>query len=417
MVYIVGSDMSDIRQRLAMRQVLAMAEGRAIEEQEERENPLDGRGSGGFSIYHDIGKKANIFGRGEEMEGGAWLGKDGKVHTVNDLYPNRQRRYGSQRKGMSRQDDSKMEGSGILDVLSVIPRLILGGGKKQSKKDEMEEMGASMASHIQSLHGAGGFQDFANGFKRGFLGVVKPALAIASVLPGQAGIIGKVGTIGLNLLGAGKSPIKGVRKATLNAMANGKPHHFTAKELETLHLAGLVKDVSKFKRGFTGVLSGSGDAEDHVIAGRGLKVPSASTSSGTTVYDVLAPVLTAAGVYFLNRLIDHYTAPKKEEKKEEKVIERVIERPVGRPYYRRPRYRGYGMAVEAEDSSDSDQSASDMEGGSGAYDGLGKRAKRGPLSASDPRKRRAALVKKVMSEKGLSMIKASSYIKQHGLKY
>jgi hypothetical protein len=35
--------------------------------------------------------------------------------------------------------------------------------------------------------------------------------------------------------------------------------------------------------------------------------------------------------------------------------------------------------------------------------------------ASDGRRRRAEIVKKVMAEKGLKMIEASKYVKEHGL--
>lgn len=43
-----------------------------------------------------------------------------------------------------------------------------------------------------------------------------------------------------------------------------------------------------------------------------------------------------------------------------------------------------------------------------------KKSRKAP-SASDGRRKRAEVVKKVMNEKGLSMIEASKYVKQHGL--
>ena len=46
--------------------------------------------------------------------------------------------------------------------------------------------------------------------------------------------------------------------------------------------------------------------------------------------------------------------------------------------------------------------------------GLGKK-KRKPAGADDGRRKRSAIVKKVMSDKGLSMIEASKYVKAHNL--
>jgi hypothetical protein len=49
-------------------------------------------------------------------------------------------------------------------------------------------------------------------------------------------------------------------------------------------------------------------------------------------------------------------------------------------------------------------------------DGSGKaKKKRAPASASDGRRKRAEVVKRVMREQGLKMIEASKYVKEHGL--
>jgi len=50
----------------------------------------------------------------------------------------------------------------------------------------------------------------------------------------------------------------------------------------------------------------------------------------------------------------------------------------------------------------------------GAYEGQGKKAKR-VVGAGDGRRKRAEVVKKVMREKGMKMIEASKYVKQHNL--
>lgn len=85
-------------------------------------------------------------------------------------------------------------------------------------------------------------------------------------------------------------------------------------------------------------------------------------------------------------------------------------------------YEGLGRRVVGGGESDSDE---EMEGGhcpSEAHlraevTGLGRRtkAKRAPAGASDGRRSRAAIVKKVMAEKGMKMIEASKYVKAHKL--
>lgn len=56
-------------------------------------------------------------------------------------------------------------------------------------------------------------------------------------------------------------------------------------------------------------------------------------------------------------------------------------------------------------------------GKTGAYEGQGRKrgGKRAPAGANDGRRKRAEVVKRVMAEKGLKMIEASKYVKEHGL--
>ena len=52
----------------------------------------------------------------------------------------------------------------------------------------------------------------------------------------------------------------------------------------------------------------------------------------------------------------------------------------------------------------------------GAYEGEGRKKKvKRAVGATDGRRKRAEIVKKVMGEKGLSMVEASKYVKEHGL--
>jgi len=84
---------------------------------------------------------------------------------------------------------------------------------------------------------------------------------------------------------------------------------------------------------------------------------------------------------------------------------------------------GMGYSGCGEDSSDEE-----MEGGqsfanpssmsmSGPYQGQGTggRRKRASAGPNDGRRKRAEIVRKVMAEKGMKMIEASKYVKEHGL--
>lgn len=266
--------MSRRLQNQSRREVAAMANERALEEQEMRENPLD--------------------------------------HTSGGSGPGVQR-FNQMLKGI-------LKGSGATPSA--------GLSKVRGGKSHAYQQGAELSRKIHEMHGAGFWQDFGDGFKKGFLGVMKPALDIGSVLPGQLGIVSKIGNIGLKTLGL------------------GKPKRKCSKKME----------------------SDSESESDKEMEGSG----------------VISDVLRSIG---------------------------LGKRGMGR--------RGLpktGRMSEAEAHA-----IEDMEGGTGTYDGLGRprkvRAKRGPLSASDPRRRRAELVKRVMREKGLKMIQASQYVKAHNLQY
>ena len=68
--------------------------------------------------------------------------------------------------------------------------------------------------------------------------------------------------------------------------------------------------------------------------------------------------------------------------------------------------RGGAMSGGYDSESDEEGSVKSMKGG---------RKKRSPMGASDGRRKRNEIVRKVMAEKGLKMIEASKYVKAHGL--
>lgn len=77
------------------------------------------------------------------------------------------------------------------------------------------------------------------------------------------------------------------------------------------------------------------------------------------------------------------------------------------------RYEGEGK-LKITHGSDSGSDEGEMCGGSNHIVGGAKKPKR-VVGPSDARRRRAEIVRKVMTEKGLKMIEASRYVKEHNL--
>ena len=85
------------------------------------------------------------------------------------------------------------------------------------------------------------------------------------------------------------------------------------------------------------------------------------------------------------------------------------------------RYEGEGIGMGAPQMEIAELSGPGFQaaGGDGYADecsgaGRAKKAKR-VVGAGDGRRKRAEVVKKVMAQKGMKMIEASKYVKEHGL--
>lgn len=77
-----------------------------------------------------------------------------------------------------------------------------------------------------------------------------------------------------------------------------------------------------------------------------------------------------------------------------------------------------GVPKGVRDVIEASQKVANGRGKTGAYEGkgmVGGKKRRAPAGASDGRRKRADIVKKVMAEKGMKMIEASKYVKEHGL--
>lgn len=145
-----------------------------------------------------------------------------------------------------------MKGRGVISNLGIpiISNIagLFGLGKKSCSGEEMsdsdsdkEEMvgsgkhqGKKLAKHLMELHGAGFLDDFA----KGFMGVIKPAAGVLSMMPGTVGTIAKVAS---GILGNGRKrgrPLKG-GNAPHDSTAPGLGHASMSSVLESQPGAGL----------------------------------------------------------------------------------------------------------------------------------------------------------------------------------
>jgi len=169
-----------------------MADSRAMEEQHERHNPVNPK-------RQLMRNKNGVAGSEQNMEGGFHMVYLPASHSVSY--------NGKAPRGRGMAGGSATPSMGLSQFR---------GGKKHTLKDHLEHptkgfgtgagseahmMGQHLSKHIHDLHGAGFWGDFADGFKKGFMGVMKPALAVGSMLPGQIGMASKLASAGIGALG------------------------------------------------------------------------------------------------------------------------------------------------------------------------------------------------------------------------
>ena len=171
---------------------LQMADSRAMEEQRERENPVQplhrGTRRGRTSLVADA---PEYVGGGATPSMGLSQFRGGRVRKTKERSP-------------SPSED--LTGGAIVGA---------GTKKGQVRKTARKAyegdavgMGKALGDHIHSLHGKGFFDDF----KKGFMSVIRPVAGIASMLPGPVGMAGKVASSlmgGGNVSGPGYEAVSG----------------------------------------------------------------------------------------------------------------------------------------------------------------------------------------------------------------
>lgn len=274
---------------------------------------------------------------------------------------------------------SRMVGAGTGGMTRMVGA---GTGGRNNKIEEAHRLGRALNSHLHSLHGSGYARAFAHGCSGGgFFDSIKNAFQ-------------KVGNEFTN-------PDSVLRRGATDA-AQKVGHEFT--DSDSMLRGQILPEASKYAAYAAPVLD---------VAGTAVGVPGAGTmlSRGLSAAQMANKGAKEMGFGRARRGCGKL----------------VITHGGGRERDDVAMMRGNGYHGGYDSESDEE-----MEGGqsfanpssmamSGPYNGQGTgcgtggRKKRAAAGPNDGRRKRAEIVKKVMAQKGMKMIEASKYVKEHGL--
>ena len=226
-----------------------------------------------------------------------------------------------------------------------------GAGRKKKGMSEATQMGLHLGRHLHGLHGAGFWSDFGDGF----MSVIRPVAGIAKSVAPLLGPEGMAASGVMNAIGLGKARRgrgTGAGKLTIT--------HGGATNSDTGAYQG--KGTGAGRRRGCGTGAGR-ERDDMAMLGMG-------TGAGMLGQD-------GHGIRQGGGFLSDLGIP-------------IISNLAGAIGLGHPEGAGTGA-------------------------GTGGRRRRAPAGPSDGRRKRAEVVKKVMAEKGLSMIEASKFVKAHGL--
>lgn len=208
---------------------LALADARALEEEAERVNPIDGRGLSGGMV-----------GAGATPSMGLSMFRGGGMEEYSS-------------------SDEEMVGAGTLHITHE------GAGM-----DEAYGMGKHLSEHLHKLHGAG----FWDSFKSGFDSVMKVAAPIAKVaLPMVSPGLGTAASLGLTALGYGTH--KGDERKTARKAYEGAGKEPPVPPFDIAEHSGKYEG-----KGFTGQGKGDkkrrGELVRYLMKTHGMKLGEAS---------------------------------------------------------------------------------------------------------------------------------------------
>jgi hypothetical protein len=308
------------------------------------------------------------------------------------------------------------------------------GGKK--KPSEAHMMGQHLSKHIHELHGAGFWSDFGDGFKQGFTGtldVLKPATAFIpgfnQTMDGVRGVVGMGVSEGQRAMEqmskkrVGRSRNKSdvaLRSGNVDGVRGGRRELSEEEERRAEELYQRQKrntDAGRHPNDRGDGYFGLTPEEAHA------KKQAEITAQGERE----APIISAIGKYGMkgvNALTDLAIEHGSKVAPQQLVDFIKKSRDVGQKGRGKKcggantgRYEGHGNLMEGGASGE-DARASVLR-----YGEDGKVLRYGEAGKGQRKKRmvgagvsaRASLVKKVMAEKGLNMIQASKYVKEHNL--
>jgi hypothetical protein len=233
----------------------------------------------------------------------------------------------------------------------------VGSGRKKKGMSEATAMGLHLGKHLHGLHGAGFWSDFGDGF----MSVIRPVAGIAKSVAPLLGPEGMAASGVLNAVGLGKA-----RRGRGTGAGKLVITHGGATNSDTGAYLGKGTGAGRRRGCGTGAGTGAGrEREDMAMLGMG-------TGAGMLGQD-------GHGIRQGGGFLSDLGIP-------------VISNLAGM----------VGLGTGAGE-------------GCGTGAGTGGRRRRAPAGANDGRRKRAEVVKKVMAEKGCSMIEASKYVKAHNL--
>ena len=352
---------------------LAIAQSRAMEEQHERANPLARRGAGatpsmGLSQY-----RGGMESESEEDEVG------GIIHS---------RMSGKGKKAAVRRAPKSMDEATAMG-LHLGKHLHGLHGDDFLQRFGAGMVGAAMMCEGKGMSGAGFFDDLKHAFSDEVWNPQKNGVAQAFQDFGQSvsnEFTDPNSTLRGTILPAA-APILGALSAVPGLNVVTGPLAAAATAAQTLNKGAKAIGLGRRRGGAkTGAYEGEGKL---VITHGGRMVPKPGSREKVMVEEQSVRVPTYGYAMKGEGFWDDIKSAAKG------VAQQVIADPVGS--FEKAK-KGYEIGKQVYDT----------------VKGKGKK-KRAPAGPHDGRRKRAEIVKKVMNEKGLSMIEASKYVKAHGL--
>jgi hypothetical protein len=391
-----------------------------------------------------------------QFRGGGMLGQDG--HGMR-------RMVGSGTGGMSRMvgcgtggdgTGAGMEGGGIISglnipVISGLAGLFgLGkgeGGRRRRKHNRQEAMamGHALGKHIHQLHGGGFWDDF----KSGFNSVISPIAKVAKVaLPFIAPGVGSMASAGLGALGYGRHSRYDRRRTGCGKMRGGAiPQYlhsavdslkqmaqrfvntekgFSPQQFWTMPWHNLMFDED-LKHLFTYLANEGRPEHEHMSQDEVMDVIQGDDEHAHYLKQEIKHKLYSTPLNGRGKLVITHGGGR--ERDDVAMMSGGME---GGQSFANPSSMAMSGAYQGQGYEGGDGTGAGMNGGGiisglnipvisglaglfGLGKGEGGRRKRASAGPNDGRRKRAEVVKKVMAERGISMIEASKYVKAHGL--